>query len=371
MNDTAAIDLLEELVGTTSLSGAEHDAVALLVGHLSALGFDAHIDEAGNAVGLIGSGGPRVTLLGHIDTVPGHVPLRREGGRLYGRGAVDAKGPLVAFVAAAARAAQRGALGCRVELVACVDEEGASVGAQYRATLPAPDVCVVGEPSGWSGVTLGYKGVLDLSLTRREGVAHTAAEAPGVAALACRQFVALERAAATFDEGQPSLYERLLLHLLDLDLTSDGLFEQARLRLRLRLPPRLPPQRALEWVREQAPDWDVTAGEGLPAWDGPRTSRLAREFGRAIAAEGGRARFQRKTGSADMNVVAPAWGCPCLAYGPGDAALDHTPDEHIELDEFSRGVAVLSRWLAAPLGGAAYGPRCAPASVNEGSQTDM
>ena len=39
-------------------------------------------------------------LLGHIDTVPGRVPVRREGGRLYGRGAVDAKGPLACFVAA-------------------------------------------------------------------------------------------------------------------------------------------------------------------------------------------------------------------------------------------------------------------------------
>jgi hypothetical protein len=43
--------------------------------------------------------------------------------------------------------------------------------------------------------------------------------------------------------------------------------------------------------------------------------------------------------------VAPAWGCPALAYGPGDAALDHTPDEHIVLAEYLRGIAVLEQTL--------------------------
>ena len=56
--------------------------------------------------------------------------------------------------------------------------------------------------------------------------------------------------------------------------------------------------------------------------------------------------WKQKTGTADLNVLAPAWGCPALAYGPGDAALDHRPDEHIVLDEFASGIAVLEETLA-------------------------
>jgi LysW-gamma-L-lysine carboxypeptidase len=34
-----------------------------------------------------------------------------------------------------------------------------------------------------------------------------------------------------------------------------------------------------------------------------------------------------------------------VAYGPGDSTLDHTPQEHVEIDEFLRGVSVLGRAL--------------------------
>jgi LysW-gamma-L-lysine carboxypeptidase len=43
-----------------------------------------------------------------------------------------------------------------------------------------------------------------------------------------------------------------------------------------------------------------------------------------------------------MNVVGPVWGCPILAYGPGDSRLDHTPEERVEIEEWRLGVMVLA-----------------------------
>ena len=83
LDDAAAVDLLEELISTPSVSGEEALAVSLLVRRMRELGLNAHVDEAGNAVGSIGTGGPHLVLLGHIDTVPGVVPVRREDGRLF------------------------------------------------------------------------------------------------------------------------------------------------------------------------------------------------------------------------------------------------------------------------------------------------
>ena len=47
-----------------------------------------------------------------------------------------------------------------------------------------------------------------------------------------------------------------------------------------------------------------------------------------------------------MNVVAPQWAVPMLAYGPGDSALDHTPDENLSLQDYQKAVAVLATALA-------------------------
>ena len=52
-----------------------------------------------------------------------------------------------------------------------------------------------------------------------------------------------------------------------------------------------------------------------------------------------------KTGTSDMNVVAPVWQCPIVAYGPGDSALDHTPNEHLPLDEYWKAVRVVEHML--------------------------
>ncbi|MEL6271576.1 MAG: M20/M25/M40 family metallo-hydrolase, partial [Chloroflexota bacterium] len=65
----------------------------------------------------------------------------------------------------------------------------------------------------------------------------------------------------------------------------------------------------------------------------------------AIRKEGGTPRFVYKTGTSDMNAVGPRWNCPIIAYGPGDSTLDHTPHEHIDLDEYGQAVKVLTRAL--------------------------
>jgi LysW-gamma-L-lysine carboxypeptidase len=76
-----------------------------------------------------------------------------------------------------------------------------------------------------------------------------------------------------------------------------------------------------------------------------KNTPVVRALLRAIRAQGGRPRFKLKTGTSDMNVVGPAWGCPIAAYGPGDSSFDHTPEERIDLDEFRRGVDVLVQAL--------------------------
>jgi LysW-gamma-L-lysine carboxypeptidase len=84
-----------------------------------------------------------------------------------------------------------------------------------------------------------------------------------------------------------------------------------------------------------------------PAFRSDRNNALVRSFLGAVRsiAPSAKPGFLVKSGTSDMNVVGPAWQCPILAYGPGDSSLDHTPHEHVALEEYWNAVLVLEQAL--------------------------
>src|SRR5665647_850311 len=94
---TKAVRLLTNLLGIYSPSGKEEDIASFLAKEMRKLGFQVGVDGIGNVIGVVGEGEPTIFLCGHMDTVAGHLPLRVEEGKIYARGAVDAKGPLAAM----------------------------------------------------------------------------------------------------------------------------------------------------------------------------------------------------------------------------------------------------------------------------------
>lgn len=334
--DPADLELVRGLVAIPSVSREEESAVAFLVERMRERGFLAHVDEAGNAVGEIGDGPAHVVLLGHIDTVPGEIPVRIEDGELVGRGAVDAKGPLAAFVSAASERVA----GVKVTVVGAVEEESpTSKGARHRALHPAPDWCVIGEPSGWDGVTVAYKGRLVADLELERTARHGAAPGPTVSE---EILAAWERVRAAAEaRGGARAFDRLDCRLEGMWSGSDGLAERARLRVGYRIPPGLAVAEVEAELRATAGGTAVTPVASEEPARTERTSELARAFVRAIGEAGGKATFLHKSGTSDMNVLAPAWRCPMVAYGPGDSAYDHTPMERLRLEDHARAIAVL------------------------------
>jgi len=344
VTDARAEALLTGLVAHASPSTQEQAAVAYLVGEMAALGFQAEIDGAGNAVGVLGDGDRTILLLGHIDTVPGYIEVRRDGDRLYGRGAVDAKGPLATFVVAAARTGARP--GRRVIVVGAVEEEAAtSKGARFLLTGPAPDAVVIGEPSGWDRLTAGYKGRLLVDYLLQQENGHTAGPDNGACDAAFDFWAQVQAYASDFNTGRQRLFDQLTPSLRAMRSDNDGLLETAALTLGFRLPPSIEAEAFKAELSSMAGPARLTYRSFEPAFRGAKDTPLARAFIKAIEAEGGRARFTVKSGTSDMNVVGPVWKCPILTYGPGDSALDHTPREHIRLSEYHRAIRVVARML--------------------------
>jgi [amino group carrier protein]-lysine/ornithine hydrolase len=333
------------LVERYSPSGQEKAAVDWLVKRMANLGFGgAFADPAGNAVGVMGDGPRQVILLGHIDTVPGEIPVRVEEDSLYGRGSVDAKGPLAAFVDAVATT---GALpGWQFVVIGAVDEEGDSTGARSIVEEYRPDYVIVGEPSHWERITMGYKGSAWAEITLRQAMAHSARQSES----ACEQAVAvwsgIQSWARSYNAGQERVFDQLQVSLRGLSSGEDGFEEWACLRVGARLPLAFPPEAWYARLEDLALGARAQRnGFAIPAYQVDKNTALVRTFLAGIRSAGGQPGFLLKTGTADLNIVAPAWGCPALAYGPGDSALDHTPGEHIQLSEYAQAVLVLQAAL--------------------------
>jgi len=349
ISDAAAVELLTSLVGTPSLCGQEDAVAELLLAAMRGAGVATRRDEVGNVIGEFGpaSSGdrvPSVVLLGHMDTVPGAVLVEQRDGLLYGRGTVDAKGPLATAVVAAARARARARAG--ITVIGAVQEEGPSVGARHLMQRAAPDYLIIVEPSGWDALVMGYKGSQRFTASITQPCAHSSVPEPTAAERAVTFWNAL--VAWSAQQGMPEKcdqFHRLTPTLLSMQSHSDGLHDTASLHIGLRLPPGIALQALESGVRGLLPEGDLSFSPGESAVRGDKGNPLVAGFLRSVRAEGGTPRFKVKTGTSDMNVVGPVWSCPMLAYGPGDSRLDHTPEEHTRIDEYLRAIRVLTRVL--------------------------
>jgi succinyl-diaminopimelate desuccinylase len=174
------------LIACPSVTPARGEVFDVLEAALRPLGFEVHRFVRGGVENMFatrGSGSPHFGFAGHLDVVPpgegwNGDPFAPEirGGLLYGRGAVDMKGGIAAFVAAAAEVrTQRGTL----SLLITGDEEGPSVDGT-RAIIDwmaersiRPDMILIGEPT--SEARLG-----DVVKIGRRGTVNMWIEVPGL-----------------------------------------------------------------------------------------------------------------------------------------------------------------------------------------------
>jgi succinyl-diaminopimelate desuccinylase len=199
--------LLERLVAidTQNPPGREVEAAALLASELEAIGFATEIrpvaEGRANVVGRIDNGaGPCFAFNSHMDTVPvgggwtsDPFRLTERDGKLFGRGACDAKGPIVAMAEAGRLLAlQRDQWRGTLIMMFVADEEIDGGGSRALAKeLPRPDLIVIGEPTN-NAVFAAHKGCLRPLIRAKGKAAHSGRPELGVnAILAASQLMPL------------------------------------------------------------------------------------------------------------------------------------------------------------------------------------
>ncbi|MFD9032825.1 M20/M25/M40 family metallo-hydrolase [Streptomyces sp. NPDC059567] len=330
------LDLLARTVELSSVSRDEREIAEFLAEWCAERGIKAEIDAANNLVATKGAGPRRLLMLGHLDTVPHRWPVRWDGEVLSGRGSVDAKGSLVTYLQTLADFDPPE--GVEVRVIGAVEEEITGAGAFHvRDAYPA-DAVVVGEPSGAEALTLGYYGLVKVRYGVEEPTGHTAGE--GVRTAGDRMVEVLAKVPGTV----AGLHPDALTAVLGVRALNQGDAQVGEAVVDVRVPPGLDVETTVDALCALATaPVRIDVLRATPGVTTGRTSPLVKAFQRAFRAEGITPRYLMKKGSSDMNTLATTWhGVAMVAYGPGDAKLDHTPDEHLHADEFRRAQRLLA-----------------------------
>jgi len=352
-----AAKMLEKALRLYTPSLSEKPMAEFLVDKCDDLGFeDIQIDEVGNVIAKKGSGSPKIMLCGHMDVVPGKVKVRREGDSLYGRGASDAKAPLMAMLFAAVSIQNNNGT---IIFVGAVDEEGNAIGIKNIVKKKFDvDYAIFGEPSGIKQVTIAYKGRLAINLKISvEDSSH--ASAPWLSKNAIQEAsIFANELKERLEKGQEGKTKGMLLTVIMTEIkggTSHNVTpKECETTFDIRIPVDMNcksiEQKIAILVKEIAEKREVEAFYSIldetEPFEASHNSPLVRAFTLGIMeVEHSRPTLIRKTGTGDMNVLGNQWNIPVVTYGPGDPHEAHTIDEKVSIEEYLRGIEILKKTL--------------------------
>ncbi len=352
-----AVKMLEKALKLYTPSRDEKSMAEFLADKCDDLGFeDIEIDEVGNVIAKKGTGRPRIMLCGHMDVVPGRVRVRREGDALYGRGASDAKAPLMAMLFAAASVQKNNGT---VIFVGAVDEEGNATGIKNLVKKEMDvDYAIFGEPSGINKVTIAYKGRLAINL-KISAPDSSHASAPWLSKNAILESVIFTRELKKeLEAGQDEKTRGMQLTVTITEIKGgtshnvtpkdcETIFD---IRIPVDMNCKVIEQKIATLVKEISQKRGVEAFYSIldetEPFEAPHNSLLVRAFTLgAMDVINSRPSLIRKTGTGDMNVLGNQWGIPVVTFGPGDPHEAHTIDEKVSVDEYLKGIEILKKTL--------------------------
>ncbi|MBI4577010.1 MAG: M20/M25/M40 family metallo-hydrolase [Planctomycetes bacterium] len=341
------VELLADWVAIRSVSGEEAALRDQVAGVLAAGGARPVI-RGRNVYATRGDGRPTLLLNTHLDTVPASGDwtrdpwaATREGERLHGLGANDAKASLAAMVTAFLTWDGRG--GTVVAAFTCDEETGGEGLEQLARELVPLDAAVIGEPTGLCPA-LGQRGLLRLDVVVRGRRGHASRPEEGVNAVhgAARDIAGL--AAMEF----PGVHPRLGRTTLQVTRVEGGVAvnvipPECRFTVDCRTTPDHPNEAVLDRVRALVGGEVRVRSTRFQPVETPPESPIARA---ALEVAGGRAYDFR--GVSDLIWAARA-GAAGVILGPGASAQSHAADEWVALDEVRRATGVYGRLVEAYL----------------------
>jgi succinyl-diaminopimelate desuccinylase len=367
--------LAQDLIRRPSVTPADAGAMDVLQAALTGLGFVCRrmkFGEIENLYARRGTSGPNLCFAGHTDVVPvgdaaawgqGPFDAKVVDGVLYGRGAVDMKGSIAAFVAAVSAVDPKSQTGS-LSLLITGDEEGVAEDGTVRMieTLMAEgeriDHCVLGEPTSATvlgdQLKIGRRGSLNAWISVEGAQGHVAY--PHQAANPIRPLVALlERLQArVLDEGYPR-FPPSNLEVTTVDVgnpATNVIPAKAAARLNIRFNPAHDGAGLIAWLEDECRAADA-------AFAGGHVSLTTKLTGNAFITEPGPFVDVCSAAVAEVTGEAPALSttggisdarfirslCPVVELGLVGATM-HAVDERVAVRDLEALTAIYGRLIA-------------------------
>jgi len=353
-----AIELLKRALEIYTPSRSEAQLANLIKEKcLDDLGFEkVNIDSVGNVIATKGNGTPRILLCGHMDTVPGQIPVRIDSGFLFGRGASDAKAPLISMLLACSEFKQRGT----IIFAGVVDEEGNATGIKelVKNNLSI-DYAIFGEPSGINRITISYKGRIALKLTC-DVLDSAHASAPWLSKNSIEEVFEVWKLlsaeiSAKYDKTDKKS-NSLSLSLTEISGGSSHNVtpQKCKVTIDIRVPNGVKcleilnhldtSIRNISEMRKVKITYRIE--DMTEAFEADHSSPLVRALSLSILDVCKvRSVLLRKTGTGDMNVLGNSLNIPVVTYGPGEPHVSHSKDERVEIQSYLTSIEIYNRAL--------------------------
>jgi succinyl-diaminopimelate desuccinylase len=380
MDTRNPIDLTQALIRCPSVTPDEGGALTFIEEVLGPAGFACHrmtMREAGtpdveNLYARIGTEGPHVCFAGHTDVVPvgdakawSHPPFGGviDGGMLYGRGAVDMKGGIACFMAAALRHLATHPMRGSISFLITGDEEGPSINGTMKVLDwmaergEKLDAAIVGEPSNpralGDEIKIGRRGSLngELVVAGRQGhVAYPHIADNPVPKLARM----IDRLLSTpLDQGTPDFQaSSLQFTVISVPNTASNVIPaEARAKFNIRYNDLWRRPKAEAWVREQCvaaaksigAEYQVSfsgTGEVFLTKPGPLVDTMVA----AVREVTGRTPALTTAGGTSDARFIQAY-CPVIEFGLVNQTI-HAVDECVAIADLEALTAIYERFLA-------------------------
>ena len=372
------IAIAQKLIRCRSVTPEEGGALAVLAEVLKGAGFEVHrvtfaepnSPPVENLYARIGTAEPNLVFAGHTDVVPAgdetrwsHGPFAGDiaGGALYGRGAVDMKGGIACFIAAALNflAAQNGKQKGLISLLITGDEEGVAINGTAKLLKWAAergekfDVCIVGEPTSTAAVgdtiKIGRRGSLSGMLTVSGKSGHVAY--PQNADNPIRTLVSmLNKLHEPLDDGSWH-FDKSNFEVVSVDVgnpASNVIPAEAKARFNIRFNDKHTPQSLKALVehrcRDAAPaarfhlEWEP-ASDSFITKPGPFVDLLSAAIAEVT---GKKPTLSTVGGTSDARFIKDY--CPVVDVGLVGQTM-HQIDEHVAVEDLTRLSAIYRRVL--------------------------